>query len=1022
MTFLMAIAVAVFGVISYTRLPVSDLPSVDYPVIQVRAAFPGMDPSTMAANVATPLEKEFLKIQGLEIATSKNLQGITSITLQFSLDKDIESAAVDVQSAIQRAMSNLPADMPSPPIFEKSDPNSQPIFFMAIGSSTLPLGQLYDYAADHLAQRFNTIEGVAKTDVYGLKRAVRIEVDPAKLSARGLTMTDVVRKIQESTATVSAGTLEGSDRSWIIRPEGQLDEAGGYADIIIAQKNGASIFLKDVASCIDGLESTKFHSSFWIRGMGTFQAVVVAVTRAAGANTVAVARELRNLLPEIRQEVPESVFMQVMHDRSERIVASIGDVQETVLIAFALVALVIFLFLGRLRDTIIPLVALPMSLLVLFVAMYLLGFSLDNLSLMAMTLAVGFLVDDAIVFLENMVRRMQCHGESPEEAATNGAREIAPTIVSMTLALASIFIPLLFLGGQVGRVFHEFSVVIIVATLASGVISLTLTPLMCANMLRPRSTEEMTRVESFSHHFEESFLRVYGRFLDFFLDRKWLSVAVWIFCLVGTVVSFVYLPKTFLPDGDSGMLFGVFLGQEGTSQRQMEIYQGRVDDVLRSNPSVQTAFSITGIPGLGSNQGIMMAFLAPSKERPEIHQMAHQIMGEMARIPGTMAFIKPRPGLQIQTGSISSNQGKYAFTVSGIEPTQVYSVAQKMLMSMRSHPSIASISSDLFLNNPEIHVRMNREQISRYGASVVQVENQLRTAYSENHAYLIKAPTQQYKVIVTAADHCKSGASDLGLLRFNGADGTLVDSATATAHFAASGPLAVNHTNNFPSATIFFDLVPGVAIGDAVRDIGVLASEIIPSGMMGFFQGEARTFAQTFASLKVLIFVAIFVTYVILGILYESYVHPLTVLSALPVAALGGFATLLIFRQQLSLYAYIGLFMLLGIVEKNGIIIIDFAIQRQREGLSPRDAVRAASLQRFRPILMTTLAMVVGVLPIALGWGASGASRRSLGLVIAGGMIFAQVITLFLTPVIYLFMDRLQRNVLDKIPLFRRGK
>jgi HAE1 family hydrophobic/amphiphilic exporter-1 len=544
---------------------------------------------------------------------------------------------------------------------------------------------------------------------------------------------------------------------------------------------------------------------------------------------------------------------------------------------------------------------------------------------------------------------------------------------------------------------------------------------MCAGMLKARSIEKPTRVEAFAHHLEERFLRTYGRLLNFFLDRRWVAWALWAVCLAGTIVSFSILPKVFLPDGDSGMLQGFFIAQEGTSPKQMAAYQSHVDAILHANPAVETSFSVTGMSWIGGNQGFAMAFLRPREERPEIHQVAGQLMGQVSRIPGAMTFFKARPELQVQTGVVGTNQGKYAFTIAGIESDKVYAATQQMLMALRSYKGISTISSDLFLNNPEVHVRMNREQISHYGSSVRQVEEQLRTSYSNNYVYLIKAPTQQYQVIVTAADRFKSQTGDLDLIRMHGGDGSLLDAGTVSSRYATTGPLVVNHTNNFPSATIFFDLAPGVAIGDAVEHIAKLAAQTIPAGIMSSFEGEAKAFAQTFASLKVLVFAAIFVTYIILGILYESYVHPLTVLSSLPVAAFGGLATLLLFRQPLSLYAYIGLFMLLGIVEKNGIMIIDFALQRQRENMSPRDAIHAASLQRFRPILMTTLAMIAGVLPIALGWGRDGASRRSLGLVVAGGMIFAQVITLFVTPVIYLGFNHFQDNVLDKIPLFRRG-
>ncbi|MDR1436293.1 MAG: efflux RND transporter permease subunit [Puniceicoccales bacterium] len=1024
MTFLLAASVAVAGFFCYKSLPVNDLPSVEYPVIQVQAVFPGMDPSAMAANVATPLEKEFLKIQGLDMVTSTNMQGITSITLQFNRNRSIDDAAGDVQCSIQRCAGSLPADMPMQPTFEKSDPNSQPIFFLTLCSDTMTAGQLYDFATENVAQRFNTVDGVSKTDVFGMKRAVRIYVDPQKLYARRLTMVEVAQKIQQSTASLASGSIRGNDRTWVVCPDGQLTKAEDYGGIVIAVRDGIAVHLRDVADCVESQESDTFTASFWIRERGSFNAsVMMAVTRAAGANTIAVAKSLRALIPEIRKELPDSVFMRTVYDRSKSIVESIGDVKWTVVLAFALVTAVIFLFLGRLRETLIPAVALPLSLLMLFIFMQFLNYSIDNLSLMAITLAVGFLVDDAIVFLENVVRRMGKLGETPEEASLRGADEISSTIVSMTLALVSIFIPLMFLGGQIGRVFHEFSAVIMVATLASGIVSLTVTPLMCANMLRPHSESEgAAKLGKFGKRLGGSFLDAYGKALNFCMERRWLSICCWSICLVGTFVAFRHLPKSFLPDGDSGMLRGVFIAQEGTSFGRMAAHQTLVDEALRSNPAVDCAFSATGFSMLAGNQGVAMSFLRPAKERDEIHRVANQVMGKLSMIPGAMAFMQPVPALRIQTGTTSANQGKYSYTISGIDRSAVYGAAQKLMGALRPYKGIASISSDMFLNSPNISVQMNRDQLAAYGGTVLDLEQQMKAAYSDNFVYLIKAPTQQYKVILSVAKEWRSSVDDLGRIYCRNGAGEFIDPLTAAHWVSTTGPLSVNHTNNFPSATLFFNLSSNVEIGDAMAHIEKTAAQIIPQGISGKFMGEAKTFAETFASLKVLIFASIFITYVILGILYESYAHPLTVLSSLPVAAFGGFLTLIIFRQPLSLYAYIGLFMLLGIVEKNGIMIVDFAIQRQQlDGMSPRDAIHLASLQRLRPILMTTLAMVMGVMPICLGLGADGSSRRSLGLVVAGGMLFAQVLTLFVTPIVYLFVDDFQTKVLDKISLFRRG-
>ncbi|HKS08386.1 MAG TPA: efflux RND transporter permease subunit [Pyrinomonadaceae bacterium] len=1022
MTAVLTLSVILFGVMAYLQLPVNDLPVVDYPVIQVTVGYPGASPDTIANNIATPLERQFMQINGLEVVTSSSTQGVATFTLQFALDKNIDAAATDVQTAISQATGSLPSDLPSPPTYSKSNPNDQPLMYIAMTSDSVTPGQLYDYASTNVGQRLSILPGVSQVNVYGTKSAIRIKANPAAMWARDISIDDLNNAIKNGTSYTGAGQLDSSSGTAILRPQGQLETAEQYSNLIVGGTNNAPIYLRDVATVKDSVQDERVNMRFWVRGRTVPAAtVIVAVSRRAGANAVEVSKSIYETLPLINQELPGSIFIMPIYDRSQSIVHSVADVQVTLVIAFVLVVIVIFAFLGRVTDTLIPVVALPLSLLITFIAMRGLGYSLDNLSLMALTLAIGFLVDDAIVFLENTVRRME-RGEQPFEAAINSAKEISFTIMSMTISLAAVFIPLVFMTGLVGRIFREFAITIVIAILASGLVSLTLTPLMCARMLSGRGEgSKKTWMERVIGGIEHHILNLYGGSLWWFLRHRWISLVIWVVCLAGTIYLFTIIPKTFLPPGDSGVIFGAFIAKEGSSPKQMREYQNRVDEMLHADPNVVTDFTMTGATGfLASNQGITFTFIGAPEGRRPIAEVTAEMMGKLNTIPGLMTFLRPFPVLEISTGVTSQQQGQYAFTISGADPHQVYDVGQKLMGKLMTYPGFLSVSSDYYSHTPNLNIDIRRDQAKTYGVSEARILTLLRTAYSQNYSYLIKKPEDQYQVILEMDDSVREKPEDLSLLYIKSDDGrNLVPLRELVTWKTTLGPQVVNHLNQFTSMSLFFNLKPGEPLGNATNFITQSASEIVPQGVRAELQGEAQTFSHTVTSLTVLMALAVFVMYVILAILYESYVHPLTVLSTLPTALVGGLVTLLVFGQEASLYAFVGMFMLMGIVKKNGIMIVDFARQRVEHGERADQAIHDASMDRFRPILMTTLAAVFGAVPIALGYGADGSSRRPLGLVVVGGLIVSQFITLYITPVIYLYLEQFQENVLDRTSFFR---
>jgi HAE1 family hydrophobic/amphiphilic exporter-1 len=1008
MTTLVTFSVLLFGIIGYRALPVAALPSVDYPTIQVSAAMPGADPETMASSVAIPLEREFSTIAGIKQMSSSSSQGTTSVTVQFDLSRKIDEAAQDIQAAISRAGGRLPPTMPRPPSYQKVNPAEQPIFYLALSSSVAPFYAIDEFAETLIAQRLSMVGGVSRVQVYGAQKyAVRVQVDPEQLAARGIGIDDVQKSIGLANTNLPTGRINGPNQAFTVMSTGQLTTAKAYRTLIVAYRNGAPVRLEQLGNVIDDVENNKDAS--WFNGT---RGIIIAIEKQPGTNTVDVANSIRGLLPVLQKSIPPAIKLETAFDASRAIEDSIHDVKFTLVLTICLVVLVIFLFLRNITATLIPGVAVPLSIVGTFAAMYLLGYSLNNLSLMALTLSVGFVVDDAIVMLENIVRHMEM-GETGTRAAMLASKEIGFTIISMTTSLVAVFIPVLFMGGIIGRLLHEFSVTIALAILISGFISLTFTPMLGSRLLRMDPNAKHGHMYRILERGFDAMSRVYDRSLRAVLRYRFVTLLLACALLGGTVYMFNIMPKGFIPSQDSGFFFAFVMGPQDTSFESMVRHGYAASELVRNDPNVTDVGTFL----MGGNQGGFFAKLKPREQRQlTVDQVIAELRPKLFFIPGILAFPQNPPPITVN-GQFTTSA--FQMTLQSTSLKDLYDWTPRIVDTMRMIPGFVDVNSDLQVASPQLLVDIDRERAQSLGVSPQQIQDALMSSFGDRQVSLIYQPANEYEVILEVLPKYQRSPDALSRLYVHSTQGNLVPIESVVTVRRTVGPLSINHFGQLPSVTVSFNLQPGTSLGDATDKLNSSIREMrMPSTISASFQGTVKEFQESFKNLTILLLIAILVIYIVLGILYESFIHPITILSGLPSAVVGALATLLLFHKELDLYAFVGIVMLFGVVKKNAIMMIDFAIEARRQGAAAYDAIYQGCMLRFRPIMMTTVAALCGTLPIALGYGSGADARQPLGLAVVGGLVVSQFLTLYITPVIYLYLDRLQGR--DRKPIISR--
>ena len=1015
MTVLVTLAILFFGMMSYTLLPISALPSVEYPFIQVSASLPGATPEVMAASVAAPLERQFTEIAGLNSFNSSSSTGSTSISLQFDFSRRVDEAAKDVQAAISGAAGQLPAGMPKPPTYRKVNPSVAPILYLYLYSDTLPIATVNDYAEVTISQPISSISGVAQVNIFGQKQyAVRVQLDPKALASKGIGLDDVRSAIQQGSVNLPTGSLSGDHKSYLIQANGQLSTADAYRSLTVIYKNGAAVKLQDLGTVLDDVQNNKITNRYSDDKVTNKKAIVLAIQPQPGANTVQIVDAIKAMMPNLRAQVPQSIEMGVFYDRSISIRSSVDDVKFTLILSVCLVVIVIFLFLRNVTATIIPSLAIPVAIIGTFAAMYVLGYSLDNLSLMALTLSVGFVVDDAIVVLENIIRHREL-GEDPMTAAYRGSREISFTILSMTLSLVAVFIPIMFMGGLIGKLFHEFAIVITVAILISGFVSLSLTPMLCSRFLSSAPPKPNLLYHALGQSFD-LLLRGYAWTLRPVLKYRSLTIVVSLMILLGTGYLFTLVSKGLIPYEDTGQITGNTKAAQDISFENMLKHQQQIVRILRKDPNIAAINSTVGSggPNGSANSGRITIRLKPRDQRKLNSEEIIKGFGSKLRgIPGIQAFLRSPPAIPL--GGQQSNS-QYQLTVQSLDLAELRQYLPILLDKVKAIPGLRGVDSDLQLSTPQVNVAVDHDKAALLGVSAAQIQRTLGNAYGSGQVSTIYGANNQYTVVMELKPEYQNDPSALSSLYVRSTTGQVMPLSSVATISQGIGPLTVNHLSGLPSATISFDTLPGVSLSDASGLIKQAAKQVLPSTVTASFQGAAQAFDDSFGSLGSLLVVSIVVIYLILGILYEDFIHPITILSGLPSAGFGALLTLLVFGVELNLYSFIGIILLIGIVKKNGIMLVDFAIERQRDiaNILPQQAIYEACLVRFRPIMMTTMAALIGTIPIALGAGSGSEARRPLGIAIVGGLFFSQILTLYLTPVFYIYLESLRQYLANR--------